>query len=134
AMLLADAHELAPALEQPTRPRPDQSELLTTLAQMHAHREPAGLEGSGYVPPSNAELSLLEQEIVAPLVRWAQHWELGIGPPATVAVWAAELDYELVELGDCRGRRGDERADSCVLILRERWRRSTAGWGTLLLR
>src|SRR5690606_2699948 len=50
AMLLADAHELAPALEQPTRPRPDQSELLTTLAQMHAHREPAGLEGSGYVP------------------------------------------------------------------------------------
>src|SRR5690606_25004105 len=62
------------------------------------------------------------------------HWELGIGPPATVAVWAAEPDYELVELGDCRGRRGDERADSCVLILRERWRRSTAGWGTLLLR
>jgi hypothetical protein len=128
AMLLAGAHELV-VRDEPARH--EQAELLALLGQMHVDREPAGLEGSGYVPPSNAELSLLEQEIVEPLVNWAQHSNAGVAPPAAVALWAAVLDYELVELGDCGS--ADE-LDSCMVMLRERSRRSTAGWGTLVVR
>lgn len=130
AMLLADAHELLVVLDNTPTVRHEQAELLATLAQMHADREPAGLEGAGYLPPSNAELILLEREIVEPLVAWAQRSEPDLGPPPSVALWAAELDYELAEFGDCRSPEDP----SCVVMLRERRRRSTAGWGTLLLR
>ncbi|MFO7567068.1 MAG: poly-gamma-glutamate biosynthesis protein PgsC/CapC [Enhygromyxa sp.] len=150
AMLLAGAHELTAALDDAPPVRHDPAELLASLAWMHADREPPGLEGAGYVPPSNAELSLLEREIVEPLVSWAQHSEPGVGPPPMVTLWAAVLDYELAEFGDCRspkegvgvpaGGPDDHppseaaEASACAVMLRERWRRSTAGWGTLVLR
>jgi hypothetical protein len=129
AMLLTGAHELVAGLHEPERHEQDQ--LLALLGRMHEDREPSGLEGSGYVPPSNAELALLEQELVEPLVDWAQHSNAGAAPPSAVALWAAVLDYELVELGNCESR--DER-ESCMIMLRERSRRSTAGWGTLVVR
>jgi gamma-polyglutamate biosynthesis protein CapC len=135
AMLLAGAHELAPALDAAAGVRHDPAELLTTLARMHGDREPKGLEGAGYVPPSNAELILLEREVVEPLVRWAQRPDSSGGPPPSVALWAALLDYELAEFGDCRSSSEDSQEPTpCVVMLRERWRRSTAGWGTLVLR
>jgi hypothetical protein len=130
AMLLEGAHELLPALDGPAPARREPAELLSLLVHMHADREPSGLEGSDYVPPSNAELSLLEQEIVEPLVSWASRSRIGVAPPEAVELWAAVLDYELVELGDCERRE----PAACVIMLRERTRRSTAGWGTLVVR
>lgn len=130
AMLLDGAHELLPALDGPARAQHDESELLAVLESMHVDREPAGLAGAGYVPPSNAELTLLEQEIVEPLVSWGLRSRSGIAPPQEVVLWAAVLDYELVEFGDCRRADGG----SCLVMLRERTRRSTAGWGTLVVR
>ena len=129
AMVLEGAHELLPALDQPASAGHDEAELLAMLGRMHDDREPPGLAGAGYVPPSNAELSLLEQEVVEPLVDWALRSQPGLAPPESIEVWAATLDYELVELGDCRSVR-----ESCLVMLRERTRLSTAGWGTLVVR
>lgn len=131
AMLLEGAHELLPALDGAAPARAEEPELLAMLEHMHADREPSGLAGAGYVPPSNAELSLLEQEVVEPLVDWALHSKLGVVPPAAIELWAAVIDYELIELGDCKS--SAPRA-SCLVMLRERTRRSTAGWGTLVVR
>ncbi len=128
-MVLAEAHELVER-ESLAPEHIEEAELLATLARMHGNREPPGLAGSGYVPPSRAELSLLTREIVEPLAEWSQSSGPGISPPPSVALWVAELGYELVEFGDCSDR--DEPA--CTVMLRERSRPSTAGWGTLLLR
>jgi gamma-polyglutamate biosynthesis protein CapC len=112
------------------------SRLVPILAEMYADREPPGFAGAGYQPPSKAELLLLEQDVVAPLVDWAQSSGPGEPPPARVALAAALLDYELVEFGDCRAVPADHEVPPCSIMLRERGgsRPSTAGWGTLIVR
>lgn len=142
AMLVEGVHELeiTTAAERLRRQRdrhrskPGESELLGILAEMQANREPPGLAGSGYEPPSDSELLLLERDIVQPLVKWAKNSGPGVPPPASVALWAAEIDYELIEFGDCRSTAVGGGYRPCLVMLRERDRPSTAGWGTLVVR
>ncbi|PRP94459.1 hypothetical protein ENSA5_40780 [Enhygromyxa salina] len=105
------------------------SHLLTILTEIHEDREPAGTAGARYRSPSDTELLVLEKLIVEPLMDWADSSPPGQPPPPGIAVRAAELDYELVELGDCRAGEG-----ACLVVLRERSLPSTSGWGTLVVR
>ncbi len=135
AMVLIEAHELVDAERASLAPtQRDATELLATLTEIHEQREPPGLAGAGYVPPSTAELSLLEQEIVEPLIEWAQTSRTAVAPPPGIAVRAAELDYELVEFGDCRSPALDDPKRACAVMLREREHPSTTGWGSLVVR
>lgn len=117
----------------------DVQELPSELVRIHERREPPGTWGKGYRAPSSVELEVLERLVVEPLMAWADTSSTG-SPPATIGLRAAELDYELVEFGPCK-RRLDEgeacsgcRNGACLVMLRERSRATTAGWGTLVVR
>jgi|GEM_PF-1926123 len=125
-----------PGAEPGASERHADTRLVPILAEMFADREPPGLAGAGYQPPSKPELLLLEQDIVAPLVNWARGSGPGEPPPASVALWAGLIGYELVEFGDCRAVPANDGDAPCLVMLRERGgsRPSTAGWGTLIVR
>ncbi|KIG13938.1 hypothetical protein DB30_07433 [Enhygromyxa salina] len=129
AFVIEGAPEFEPALAvaPPRRLEPDH--LVELLIEIDEDREPAGTAGKGYRAPSGAELLVLEQLVVEPLMRWADDLTPGRPLPGGVRVRAAELDYELLELGDCR-----QPGPGCLVMLRERSRPSTSGWGTLVVR
>lgn len=107
----------------------DENQLIRVLTDIQEFREPPGTEGAGYKAPSASELLTLEQLIVAPLMHWADTSAPGQPLPPQVRVYADELDYELLELGSCRSGIGD-----CLVVMHERTRKTTAGWGTLVVR
>jgi hypothetical protein len=104
----------------------DMQQLGRVLTEVHERREPPGTWGKGYRAPSSVELEVLERLVVEPLMAWADGSTLG-SPPPSIGLYAAELDYQLLEFGDCRQR-------GCLVMLRERSRANTAGWGTLVVR
>src|SRR5262249_38083474 len=105
----------------------DVQRLPSTLMEIHERREPPGTWGKGYRAPSSVELEVLERLVVEPLMAWVDGPETGGPPPRGVLLHAAELDYEVVEFGDCQ-------KGACLVMLRERSRPTTAGWGTLVVR
>jgi hypothetical protein len=134
AFMLEHGGELDRAAE-PGEPDPGDSkqdteleleQLGSVLTEIHERFEPPGTWGKGYRAPSSVELEVLERLVVEPLMAWADASTLG-SPPPSVVTYAAELDYELLEFGDCQ--RG-----ACLVMLRERSRLTTAGWGTLVVR
>ncbi|PRQ07694.1 poly-gamma-glutamate biosynthesis protein PgsC/CapC [Enhygromyxa salina] len=129
AFVIDGAAEFEPALAVAPERRLEPDHLLELLIEIDEHREPAGTAGKGYRAPSGAELLVLEQLVVEPLMRWADDLSPGRPLPGGVRVRAAELDYELVELGNCA-----QPGPGCLVMLRERSRPSTSGWGTLVVR
>jgi hypothetical protein len=129
------ADEVADGGDEPGRPL-TVDDLLPVLTEIYERREAPGTYGAGYRAPSDAELHALEQLVVEPLMYWADNSRAGEPPPRSVAVRAAELDYELLELGDCREGRGrGEDNGRCLVVLHEASERpTTAGWGTLVVR
>ncbi|MCA9699836.1 MAG: hypothetical protein KC431_20090, partial [Myxococcales bacterium] len=89
------------AVVEEVAPRLGVDELVTELARMHENREPPGMGGAGYLAPSPAELRVLEELVVEPLLAWAESPRHAEAPPPEIGVWASLLDYELVELGRC---------------------------------
>ncbi len=102
-------------------------QLPAMLMEIHERREPPGTWGRGYRAPSSVELEVLERLVVEPLMVWADGPETGGPPPREVLLHAAELDYELLQFADCS-------EGACLVMLRERSRATTAGWGTLVIR
>lgn len=129
AFVAEGAAEFEPALALEPERRLEPNHLLELLTEIDEHSEPAGAAGKSYRAPSAAELLVVEQLVVEPLMAWADDPAPGRALPPGVAVHAAELDYELLELGDCT-RPGQ----GCLVMLRERERPSTSGWGTLVVR
>jgi hypothetical protein len=133
------AVEADPSAPQRTSTAFDVQQLPSELVRIHELRETPGTWGKGYRAPSSVELEVLERLVVEPLMAWADTSTTG-SPPAAVALRAAELDYELVEFGPCKKKPGELEACSgckngpCLVMLRERSRATTAGWGTLVVR
>ena len=136
AMLLDGVDELpgSPA----TRASSVDAPLLALLGDRFAAPRQASAGAARYTPPSRAELFVLEQELVEPLITWARAGERdgdgdGTGsPPARLALTAGLLDYELLVLPGCR--EPDRSPSDCAVVLRERARPVAAGWGTLVVR
>ncbi|NVB42894.1 hypothetical protein G6O69_34050 [Pseudenhygromyxa sp. WMMC2535] len=147
----------APRGPEPVAPTIRGVGLLAELSRMHDQREPPGLAGAKYREPSPAELRVLEELVVEPLVRWSKDVEAddvrtSRSPPPGVAAWASLLEYELADFGACDedaageaepgaepeaepgAETSAELPEPCMLILREQDREDTAGWGTLLVR
>ncbi len=151
AMVVAGLDEFAPvrrgAPEDPgSTPGPmlGASELVAELARMQEDREPPGMSGAGYRAPSAAELRVLENLVVGPLVGWVSKPDVSGEPPVEIRAWAALLDYEIVQLGGCavNSRQSETRRiglepprlEPCLTVLRDVHTTITAGWGTLVLR
>lgn len=143
AFMLAHADELQPGAWRDGSARAiqalDDNKLPSELVELHERRESPGTWGKGYRAPSSVELEVLERLVVEPLMAWADASQTG-SPPPTIRLRAAELDYELVEFGPCKKELGKPQEcmgcqnGACLVMLRERSRATTAGWGTLVVR
>lgn len=125
--LVEHAHEFETSVPREPPAFLDVAALPSVLNELYELREPPGTWGRGYRAPSRAELAVLEQLVVDPLMAWADAAQPG-RPPGDIAIRAAQLDYQLVEFGDCTAR------TPCMVLLHERSRLTTAGWGTLVVR
>jgi hypothetical protein len=137
AFMLTHAGDADASLQRTTT-RLDEQQLTSELVEIYERREPPGTWGKRYRAPSSVELEVLERLVIEPLMGWADASNSG-SPPAEIGLRAAELDYELVEFGPCKQRHAARectgcRDGACLVMLRERSRATTSGWGTLVVR
>ncbi|EDM76048.1 hypothetical protein PPSIR1_06758 [Plesiocystis pacifica SIR-1] len=124
--------------------------LIAELERLRETSEPSGHGGELYREPSDAELIVLEQLIVSPLIDWVERSELGDPLPIVTQTWAELVGYEIAELGDCDPAanavpkeapeqerdptKPAPRVEECVVVLRDTLAPLTSSWGTLVLR
>lgn len=122
-------HAEAPQLGEALEP----ADLLAALERMREDREAPDRQGAAYRRPSAAELLVIEQQIVAPLLAWID--EPSAASIASIRAWARLIDYELVGFGDCElDEPGGPPRSECLVMLRDLGAPISSGWGTLVLR